>query len=294
MFDNIEILNLKTAWREAAQLLKKIGIETPLLDARLLLQNTLNIKYEELIVSADRVLNGEEKQHLINFLKRRAKREPVSKIIGQKEFWGLSFITAKDNLDPRPDSETLIEAVIQNYTDNQRNLNILDLGTGSGCLLLTLLFLYPNAKGIGVDKSLEALKIAGENTKKHNLQDRAEFFVSDWFSNIEGKFDIIICNPPYIKSEAINYLEPEVRFFDPKIALDGGADGLGCYRELLAEIENYLETHGKIFFEIGKWQEAPIVEMIEENGFEVLDIKQDLQAIPRVISFTKPYLKLVK
>lgn len=294
MFENIEILNLKTAWREGAQILKKIGIETPLLDARLLLQETLKITYEELITSANRLLTKEERAIYISMMKRRNKREPVSKILGEKEFWGLKFKTTINNLDPRPDSETLIEAVTQNYKDVNRDLKILDLGTGSGCLLITLLYLYSNATGVGVDKSLEATRIAKENAEKNEVIKRIEFLESDWFDKVEGKFDIIICNPPYIKTEAINYLEPEVRFFDPEIALDGGADGLSCYREIISNIDNYLEVHGKAFFEIGQWQDAQVAEIVEEKSFEVVEIKPDLKSIPRVVIFGKPYLQLVK
>lgn len=294
MFENIEILNIKTAWREAAQILKKIGIETPLLDARLLLQNAINITYEELIVSATRVLTTQEKALFIGMMKRRNKREPVSKILGEKEFWGLKFKTTINNLDPRPDSETLIEAVTKSYKDVNRELRILDLGTGSGCLLVTLLYLYSNATGVGVDKSAEALEIAKENAEKNEIIKRVEFLESDWFEKVEGKFDIIICNPPYIKTEAINYLEPEVRFFDPEMALDGGADGLSCYREIISNIDDYLDVHGKAFFEIGQWQDAQISEIIEEQAFEVIEIKPDLKSIPRIIVFGKPYLQIVK
>jgi len=292
--DDKEKIILKKAWKEAAQKLRKIEIETPLLDARLLLQHVLNIKYEQLITSGNRELTEQEIESFNKLVARRLLREPIAKILEKKEFWGLGFKTTKDTLDPRPDSETLIECVIQTFKDSNRDLNILDLGTGSGCLLITLLFLYNNSKGLGVDKSIEALKIAGENAESNNVSERANFIVSNWLDNVEGTFDVIICNPPYIKREATNYLSPEVRLYDPIPALDGGADGLDCYREIISQLGKFLAIHGRCFFEIGKWQEHEVSDLISENGFEIIEVRNDLAGIPRVIVFTKPYLKVVK
>lgn len=294
MSENKDKLILKHAWKQAAQKLRKIEIETPLLDARLLLQSVLNIRYEELITSGDRQLTEDEIEKFDILIARRLLREPIAKILEKKEFWGLGFKTTKDTLDPRPDSETIIESVISHFKDSARSLEILDLGTGTGCLLITLLFLYNNSKGLGVDRSIEALKVAGENAESNNVNERANFIVSNWLDNVEGKFDIIVCNPPYIKSEAINYLSPEVHLYDPNDALDGGIDGLDCYREIIPKLAEHLTIHGRCFFEIGKWQEHEVSEIVTENGFEVSEVRNDLAGVPRVIVFTKPYLKVVK
>lgn len=286
-------INLKTAWREAANKLKKVGVKTPLLDARLLLQYVLGITYEELLISATRILTVAEIEIYAQLIIQRSTREPVSKILGIKEFWSLDFKVTKDTLDPRPDSETLIHEVLENFKDKERPLKILDLGTGSGCLVITLLTEYKNATAVAVDKSSEALKVASENAEYHKLSDRIEFIESDWLENVEGEFDVIISNPPYIKKEAIDFLAAEVRLYDPLMALDGGEDGLDIYRFLTPKIAEHLNSHGKCFYEIGEWQEEPITQMIEENGYELNNVQKDLAGIPRIISFNKPYITVV-
>lgn len=287
-------INLKSAWRENADKLRKVGIKTPLLDARLLLQHVLKITYEDLLTQATRELTDKEVSEYSKLMSRRLKREPVSKILGEKEFWSRDFKVTKDTLDPRPDSETIIQEVLKNFKDKDRELKILDLGTGSGCLLITLLKEYKNATGVGVDISVKALKVSAENAETHKVDERAEFLKSDWLKNVNGRFDIVISNPPYIKREAIDYLPAEVRLYDPKVALDGGKDGLDVYRKLIPQIGNHLNMHGKCFLEIGKWQESLVEDVINENKYEINNIRQDLLGIPRVIVFNKPYLKVVK
>jgi len=172
-------INLKTAWKESADKLRRVGIKTPLLDARLLLQHVLGITYEELLTQATRELTKEEIEEFAVLMQRRIRREPVSKILGVKEFYSLEFIVNEHTLDPRPDSETVITEVLKEFPDKDRELRILDLGTGSGCLLITLLTEYKNAKGVGVDLSSEALKIANANSEKHRVTNRAEFIKSN-------------------------------------------------------------------------------------------------------------------
>ncbi len=289
-----ENLILKTAWKENAERLRKVGVRTPLLDARLLLQEVLKITYEQLLTQAKRELTDAEIVEFESLMDRRIKREPVSKILGVKEFWSLDFKVTTDTLDPRPDSETIINEVIKNYTDKEAELKFLDLGTGSGCLIITLLKEYPNATGLAIDKSLEALKVATENAETHKVDKRLELIQSDWLSNVNGRFDIIVSNPPYIKKEALDYLPAEVRLYDPRLALDGGQDGLEIYKKLIPEVGNHLDILGKCFMEIGKWQEALVADIIKDNGYEIENIEQDLTGIPRVINFNKPYLKVVK
>ncbi len=284
---------LKYVWKDAAIRLKKVGVKTSLLDSRLLLQHVLGITYEELLVSASKKVTDAENERFEELLSRRIKREPVSKILEYKDFWKYRFKTNQYTLDPRPETETLIEAVLNDYKDHNRELKILDLGTGSGCLLITLLKEYPKATGLGVDISIEALKVAGENAQKLEVSDRVNFIKGNWMHGIAEKFDIIISNPPYIKTKQIDYLADEVRLYDPKEALDGGEDGLNFYKEIVSSVESVMNKHAKVYFEIGKWQEEEVAKEIETKGFEIHEVRKDLLGIPRIISFNKPYLKVV-
>jgi len=284
---------LKYVWKDAAIRLKRVGVKTSLLDSRILLQHILGISYEVLLVSASRLVTEDENKRFEELLSRRIRREPVSKILEYKDFWKYRFKTTKHTLDPRPESETLIESVLAEYKDQNRELKILDIGTGTGCLLISLLKEYPKATGFGVDISIEALKIAGDNARQLEVADRVDFVKTDLFSGIEEKFDIIISNPPYIKTKQIDYLAEEVRLYDPLKALDGGDDGLDFYRRLVEGVPAVMNNHAKIFFEIGKWQEKDVSDIIQAGGFEINDVRKDLLGIPRIISFNRPYLKIV-
>lgn len=284
---------LKYVWKDAALRLKKVGVKTSLLDSRLLLQNVLNITYEDLLVSASRLVSDEENDRFEMLLSRRINREPVSKILEYKDFWKYRFKTNHHTLDPRPESETLIEFVLAEYKDFNRDLKILDLGTGSGCLILTLLKEYKNATGLGVDISMEALKVATENAQNLEVADRVKFQKGNWLAGIDEKFDIIISNPPYIKTAQIDYLQDEVRLFDPLNALDGGESGVEPYKIICKDVGKIMNNYAKVFFEIGKWQENDISTIIRENSFDIIAVKNDLLGIPRIISFRKPHLKVV-
>lgn len=284
---------LKYVWKDAALRLKKVGVKTSLLDSRLLLQHVLKITYEDLLVSAKRLVTDEENERFEKLLSRRLLREPISKILQYKDFWKCRFKTTTATLDPRPETETLIESVLAEYVDKNRELKILDLGTGTGCLLITLLKEYPNAKGLGVDASMEALKVAGENAAALEVTERANFVKGNWLKGVEGQFDIIVSNPPYIKTKQINHLSEEVRLFDPLSALDGGEEGLDCYKEITENLSKVMDKHAKVFFEIGKWQENDVTNIIKNNGFEINEVRKDILGIPRIISFNKPYLKIV-
>jgi release factor glutamine methyltransferase len=284
---------LKYVWKDAALRLKKVGVKTSLLDSRLLLQHVLKITYEELLVSASKLVSDEENDEFEKLLSRRINREPVSKILEYKDFWKYRFKTNQHTLDPRPESETLIEFVIAEFKDKNRELNILDLGTGTGCLLICLLKEFPKAKGLGVDISLDALKVAGENAQNLEVADRVRFQKGDWLNGIDEKFDIIISNPPYIKTSQIDYLQDEVRLFDPLNALDGGESGVDPYITITKNVAKAMNNHAKVFYEIGKWQENDISTIIRENGFDIIAVKNDLLGIPRIIAFRKPHLKVV-
>lgn len=275
---------LKEILNNAANLLAENGIVSARIDARILLENVFGFSREELIAKSDYLPSNAQTDSFNAFIKRRMAREPVAKIIGKKEFWGLDFKTSKYTLDPRPDSETLIEAVLENYPDKNTDLKILDFGTGTGCLLLALLNEYEKANGIGVDISEDALKIALENAKSLGLNNRAEFILSDWDKEISGQFDVIISNPPYIKSEEIITLEKEVCEHDPMLALDGGNSGLEAYRKIIPAAKKLLKKEGMIFLEIGQGQENDVQIILQDNGFSNITTRNDLAGITRCVS----------
>jgi release factor glutamine methyltransferase len=216
-------------------------------------------------------------------LARRAAREPLSHILGYREFYGRNFKVTRAVLDPRPDSETLIEAVLKSTTHHPP-LTLLDIGTGSGCLLLTLLAELPHATGVGVDISPDALAIAKENAAHLGLTDRVQWVQADMKTlALQGRFDLIISNPPYIETAEIATLAPEVAQFEPKIALDGGKDGLDCYRKLANEVARLLAPQGSVALEIGHKQAGDVTRLLEASGFFCEAIIQDLGGHDRVI-----------
>ena len=232
---------------------------------------------------------GDDEARLQEFVARRLRGEPVSKIIGLRGFWKRDFVVTKDVLDPRPDSETLIEAVLRFYPEKTIPLRFLDIGTGSGCLLTSLLDEYAHATGIGVDISPAALAVAACNTKPFGkrIQLRTGDFTASNFGQDWGVFDVIVSNPPYIKTNDIDLLAPDVRLYDPRVALDGGSDGLSAYRTLAACVGNLLAPGGRVFFEIGQGQGDQVVSLMEAHGFSVISRDRDLSGIERVLVFGK-------
>lgn len=246
--------------------------QTPEREARLLMAYALNTTYEEVYLAADRLITDEEEREFNMVLQRRLKHEPLSKIKEYREFWSLSFRVTADTLDPRPDSETLIEAIMSCYPDKARALRILDLGTGTGCLLLSLLHEYPNAWGIGVDRSEAASHVAKENASLLNLDHRAVFIVGNWGDALVGTFDIIISNPPYIGRNEV--LPPDVALYDPELALYGGEDGLSCYRALAKQIPNHTTPNSRVFLELGDGQLEAVTSIFSfaTGAFTVQDL----------------------
>ncbi len=225
--------------REVALALRVAGVEDPGADARRLAAAALGLSAAELLSRPERPLSVEETERLRGYAERRSKREPVSRILGTRDFYGRSFTLSPATLDPRPDSETLIEAALDLVRAAGRTtapLRLIDIGTGSGCLLLTLLCELPQAWGVGTDISENALSTARANACRLGVADRAAWLAADALDGIAGVFDLLIANPPYIRTGEIAGLEPEVRAFDPVAALDGGADGLSFYRRIASEI----------------------------------------------------------
>lgn len=248
----------------------KICSETPLLDARFFWEFHKGQPSES---------------EVSDFIERRRQGEPVSKIIGRRGFWKRDFIVSCDVLDPRPDSETLIETVLRFYPDRTKNYRILDIGTGSGCLLLSLLDEYSQAQGVGIDKSEKALCIAQQN----DVHKRACFCQADFtdksFGTTLGEFDIIVSNPPYIPTNDIESLDKAVRCYDPVLALDGGLDGLTAYRQLSCHLSRLMKSNTLAFFEIGQGQEKDVIHLMEEKGYQCIEQVRDLGQIIRVLVF---------
>lgn len=283
---SFERIPAKEALREAVRTLQAAHVESASLDARLLLEHTLGLSREQLLARIDDALTAAQAGHFRTLIAKRARRQPITHIIGRREFFGLSFKVTPAVLDPRPDSETLIEALLRRHKDRSVPLRILDLGTGTGCLLLTLLYEYPRATGVGVDISPEALAVAQENATNLGLQSRVEFLTSHWCMNVTGAFDVIVSNPPYIPTGDIAGLAPEVSQYEPKQALDGGADGLACYRAIVASLAAHLAPGGVAAIELGMGQQAAVETLAAGHGLTVAGVIQDMQGIPRCMMIT--------
>lgn len=271
-----ETTSVKVILEWAKEKLLGVQIESPILEARLLLGFALGIPQERFYGSEDKVLTKSQADNYTKIIERRCKREPVSRIIGTRGFWNLTLKINLSSLDPRPDSEILVDSILRNFPDKAANLKFIDFGTGTGCLLLSALNEFPNSSGVGVDISKECITLAKENAALNGLSQRALFIESDWGREVTDKFDVIIANPPYIQSGTISTLDPEVKDFDPHIALNGGQDGLSCYRKLAPQFVETLKKGGLVFLEIGYNQRESVSKIMEHSGLKCLYINQDL------------------
>lgn len=267
----------------AAQRLAAVGIDTAHFDARLMVAEVLGVEMRRLPASHHAELNGEESARFAAMLERRLAREPMSHILGRRGFWTLEFQVTADTLDPRPDTETLIEAVLDALDDKGRPRRLLDFGTGSGCILLTLLAELGHATGLGIDASAAALAVAGRNAQALGLAARAEFRLGDWGAGLDGAFDVIVSNPPYIPDGDIDGLEPEVARFEPRSALAGGADGLDCYRRLIPDIARLLAPGGIAALEVGAGQAADVSALLAKAGLPGATTRRDLGGVERCV-----------
>lgn len=276
-------LTVAQALATARAALADAGIDQPALDARLLLADATGLSRAQLIGWSERPLAAVEAQRLHAALQRRLAREPLAYILGRKEFWSLDFAVDRHVLIPRPDSETLVEAVLASVADRHQPLQILDLGTGSGCLLLALLSELPAARGIGVDRSAQALQIARQNAERLGLATRTGFVSSDWGSALAGRFDLIVANPPYVAETDWQQLMPEINRYEPRAALVAGSDGLSAYRRILPQVRRLLGDTGAIFLEIGAEQAEAVIDIAASAGFECADIRDDLVGFARCL-----------
>ncbi len=268
---------------DATMALGRAGIEQPRREARLLIAAAIGSGPETVLGYPERPLSGSEKRMAEALVARRCAREPLSRILGRREFWGLPFQLSPATLDPRPESETLVEAVLDSLDDKTRPLRLLDLGTGSGCLLLALLSALPAAEGLGVDRAPEALRTAAANARALGLAERARFAASDWGAALAGGWDLVVCNPPYVVEGEIAGLAPEVAAHDPRLALSGGPDGLDAYRSLIPGLLHLLVEGGFAVLEIGVGQAEAVVGLLGEAGLRCRAPRRDLAGHDRCI-----------
>jgi release factor glutamine methyltransferase len=263
---------------DARARLASAGIETPGLDARLLAAHILNCDAATIIGHPELMIDGSRASLFEAALRRRLRREPLAYILGHREFWSLPLRVTRDTLIPRPDTETLVEAAMAWQARRMANASprILDLGTGSGCLLLALLVELPSARGVGVDISQPALAVARENAARLGVAERAAFVCGDWANALSSKFDLIVCNPPYIADSEWDELAADVRDFEPALALRGGADGLAAYRTILSELPVLLATDGSAFVEVDAGGAVAVAALAPTFGLQPYEIRRDL------------------
>lgn len=285
------LTDLRNAFRAAE-------LDTPELDARLLVEEALGMEHTDVITKANQEITKAQETALEAMALRRLQREPVSRILGKRSFWKSDFKVSPATLDPRADSETLIEAVLKyaipakagisaetdsGFRQDDGKISILDLGTGTGCLLLSLLQELPHATGTGVDISVEAVAIARQNTESLHLTDRANFMAINWNDLPPMPFDIVISNPPYIALTEKENLAPEVRVYDPPAALFGGADGLDCYRDIVRLLPRILKPDGLLFLEIGAAQAESVKGIAGKAKLDVIQTLTDLAGHDRCL-----------
>ncbi|MGD9639366.1 MAG: peptide chain release factor N(5)-glutamine methyltransferase [Alphaproteobacteria bacterium] len=274
---------------QGQKILTEKNVANPRFDARILLTYVLKNNIDKILFDYDAAITKEQQTQFFELISRRSKREPVSRIIGKKGFWKYDFSISKETLDPRPDTETLIEAVLSEFQDKEKKLRIIDLGTGSGCIAISLAGEYLNSEVIGVDAAKDAVLTAQKNASYLGFSDRCQFINSDW-NSLEENFlqdcDIVISNPPYIKADDIRDLEEEVRIFDPHLALSGGISGLEAYRELSELFLKKLKSGTVVFVEIGDGQDKDVIEIMTNSGLIFKKKYYDLSQKIRCLSFT--------
>lgn len=274
--------SVNQALQEASASLKSLSGNLARLEAQILLAHVLHCEKQNLIYDSKKNLDTRQLESFARLTQKRQQGLPLAKIIGTKEFWSLPFKTTQDTLDPRPDTETLVEAVLEICKDRAKPYKILDLGTGTGCIILALLHELPNAKGCGIDFSAQALEVASENGQRLGLKGRITWQLNNWCEGIEDEFDIIVSNPPYLSEIEFERLDNPARF-DPKLALVSGPTGLECYKKMIPSINKCLAKGGIFAIEMGIHQEQEVSKYLSNHGFKIVHIRKDLATIPRCI-----------
>jgi release factor glutamine methyltransferase len=268
---------------EAAAALTQAKVGEPRRRARRLVSSTLALSPADLLAHPERAVDERATDRVRVALARMVDREPLSRILGRREFWGMEFGLSADTLDPRPETETVATTVLRSIPDRGAPLRLLDLGTGTGCILLALLSEFPAATGVGVDVAAGAAMTARGNAAALGLACRADFLICDWGSAISGVFDVIISNPPYIASAALSDLPREVAHFDPRCALDGGPDGLACYRSLAADLPRLMGPRSLVACEVGVSQGSAVARILRANGLSIEGCERDLAGLVRCV-----------
>ena len=276
-------MTYREVYQEGVKVLTEAAIAEAALDARLLLEYVCKTDRNTLLAHGDREVTGEEQAQYLETIARRAAHVPLQHITGEQEFMGLTFAVNNKVLVPRQDTEVLVEEVMRNLHDG---MQILDMCTGSGCILLSLLQYSNDCTGVGVDLSTDALAVARGNYERIRQQKpemEASFLESDLFTKVEGRYDIIVSNPPYIRSDVIPNLMPEVRDYEPMMALDGTEDGLFFYREITKKAKDYLNRGGMLYYEIGCDQAEEVCAIMETEGFREIEVVKDFAGLDRVV-----------
>lgn len=268
---------------DGARLLDQAGVADPVRDARLLARWASGLEAAAFAARLDESPTAPEAARFAAGLAARAARKPISQIMGGREFWGRRFEVTGDVLDPRPETETLIAAALEGPAPAR----ILDLGLGSGCILLTLLAEWRQATGLGVERSAPALEVARRNADALGLSGRAQLMPGDWFEGVRGRFDLVVSNPPYIPEAEVEALDAEVRGWEPFGALSGGADGLDCYRAIATGLDAALAPRGRAILEIGAGQEDEVAAIFAAQGFDLVHAHRDLDERPRALEFRR-------
>jgi release factor glutamine methyltransferase len=266
-------------------LLAGAGADNPAFEARLIIEKRTGLDQAVLISEPGRLVPVAQKSRILQDVERLTRGEPLHRIYGEREFWGLTFAIGPETLEPRPDTETLVQAALNLFGANPPS-TILDLGTGSGCILLSLLKEWPSCEGLGVDLSYETVKVAQANARALGLADRARFICGSWAEAVDARFDLIVSNPPYIARDVIPTLERCVREHDPILALDGGEDGLDAYRQIFFSLERHLLPGGRALFEIGFDQGESIVRLAEKYRCSARCVYRDLAGRARVVEIS--------
>ena len=256
-----------------SKLLKKQNISSHIIDSEILLSKTLKRSREEILINPDQKVNKKNILTYKKYLKRRSKNEPIAYILGEKEFWSKKFDVSRDTLIPRPETELLVDKLRNIFKD--KKISILDIGTGSGCIILSLLSCLEKSTGLAIDISKNALRIAQKNAVKHNLSDRVKFFNKSFEDVFNKKFDLIVSNPPYIKRGVIKNLSNDIKLYEPRMALDGGNDGLDLIKKVIYKSKEILKIDGTFALEIGNEQSKNVSKILVANNFRIEHVIKD-------------------